>query len=93
MTALISILATALLVQRIAIYYIDRKNKQSLKRLHALEMKLERNKQLYAFRMRLLHEFGSDITEAMPEHRQMLDSDKPLVASEWVDVDKLVNLN
>lgn len=93
MTTFITILATASVVQRIAICYIDRKNKHSLERLHELEMKQERNKQLYAFRIRLLHEFGSDITEAMPEHRQMLDSDKPLVASEWVDVDKLVNLN
>jgi len=93
MATFITILATVFVVQRIAIYYLDRKNKRLLEKLHELKMKQERNKQLYAFRMRLIHEFGNDITEVMPEHRQMLDSDKPLVASEWVDVDKLVNLN
>ena len=62
------------------------------KRNHRLKMQLERNKQVYAFRMRLIHEMPN-VWNAMPDYETMLRSDKPLIASEWVNVDKLVNLN
>lgn len=56
-------------------------------RNHELKMKLERNQQVFNFRTRLLYELGADIIEFMPSYNEMCESDKPLVASEWVDID------
>jgi len=68
------------------------------KREHRLKMELERIEQVYHFRMRMMYVFGANwsidnVADFMPSYEEMVKSDKPLVASEWVNVDKLVNLN
>lgn len=53
----------------------------------------ERNKQVYYFRTRMINMFSFRIDLIMPPYDDMLKSEKPLEAKEWIDVDKLVNLN
>lgn len=60
---------------------------------HKIMMRRERNKQVYLFRLMMINRFGHKIDECMPEYAEMLESDKPLVAKEWVKIDELVNLN
>lgn len=65
-------------------------------KIHMIEMLKQRNDQVYYFRMRLINRFNMDIetvNSCMPSHSEMLRSDEPLESKNWVDVDKLVNLN
>lgn len=62
-------------------------------RIFKLKMLQERNSQTYYFRDRLINEFGADIVKCMPIYNEMLYSDRPLVAKEWVNIDKILNLN
>lgn len=59
---------------------------------HEAEMAEERNKQVFYFRERIYKEFNTYIIECMPVYKDMATSKKPLTASNWVDVDKLVLL-
>lgn len=61
--------------------------------IHRLKMQLERNEQIYHFRVRIIYLFGEKAYNQLPHWEVMLNSDKPLVVKEWVEVDKLVNLN
>lgn len=58
-----------------------------------IKMLQERNKQVCYFRSRMIYHFGEGIVNQMPMYNEMLYSDKPLEAKQWVNVDKLVNLN
>lgn len=78
-------------------FIIGLSNKKALARIkkaeedfHKLQMRIERNRQVAAFRLRLIHEFMGHVTESMPSYEQMLESDKPLTAANWVDVDRLI---
>lgn len=62
-------------------------------RIHETEMLEERNLQIYYFEIRLINQFGYKIKSCMPDRKEMLYSDKPIEAKEWVNIDKLVNLN
>ena len=62
-------------------------------RLHKINMMEERNKQVYYFRTRMIAMFSFRVDLIMPTYEVMMHSDKPLDAKEWIDVDKLVNLN
>jgi len=99
-----SILAVNLLILTFVIVIsilhqlLKRKNDKLAKRKHELDMELERIEQVYHFRMRMMYVFGANwsidnVADFMPSYEAMVKSDKPLVASEWVNVDKLVNLN
>jgi ferritin-like protein len=59
---------------------------------HEAEMAEERNKQVFYFRERLYKEFDASVNDCMPKYQDMTSSKKPLIASIWVDVDKLVSL-
>lgn len=59
---------------------------------HEIKMAEERNKQVFYFRERIYKEFDALIMECMPNYQDMALSKKPLIASNWVDVDKLVLL-
>lgn len=63
------------------------------RRIHAIKMRHERNEQVYLFRWYVLHTWGFEAYKQLPEWEELLESDKPLLVKEWVDVDKLVNLN
>lgn len=63
---------------------------KALEKEHEILMQIERNKQVHYFRLRLMQQFDAKIVKCMPSYTDMLWSDKPLVASEWVDVDKFV---
>lgn len=56
-------------------------------------MQLERNEQLYHFRVRIIYLFGEKAYNQLPHWEVMLNSDKPLMVKEWVEVDKIINLN
>jgi len=57
---------------------------------HSLRMQEERNKQVYAFRIRMINQFAANINGCMPSYDDMLKSNKPLTAANWVDVDRLL---
>jgi len=80
------------------LWYLRWELSRKTKRQHLIKMELERIEQVYHFRMRMMYVFGANwsidnIADFMPSYEEMVKSDKPLVASEWVNVDKLVNLN
>ena len=83
------------LLSGLSMYYFIRRIKRDEKSEleHKMLMDIERTHQVTLFRARMLFEFDTKIMEAMPSYTDMLKSDKPLVASEWVNVDQLVNLN
>lgn len=53
----------------------------------------ERNKQTYLFRQNMSYRFGLNVYECMPSYNAMANSNKPLTAAEWIDVDKLTSFN
>lgn len=59
--------------------------------MHRIKIQEERNKQVYAFRIRMINRFAANIDGCMPSYDDMLKSNKPLTAAKWVDVDKLTN--
>lgn len=79
----------------LSMYYLIRRIKADEKREkdHKILMEYERIQQVKHFRQRLIHEFDCKIVRFMPTHNEMLNSNKPLIAKEWVNVDQLVNLN
>lgn len=84
-------LAISIIVIAYAALHLARNNER--KKSHELDMKWQRSEQIHHFRSRLAYEFTEDIDNAMPSYEEMLHSDRPLIAKEWVNVDKLVNLN
>lgn len=90
--AIITMLLASGFVIRLILYKFD-KEQAVRNREHEILMQIQRNEQVKYFRMRLLNEFDAGIIKCMPTYHEMLESDKPLIASEWVEIDKLVNLN
>jgi hypothetical protein len=86
-TVILSIVSAISLLWLIGCYVRRRIDRQ----VHELRMKQERNKQVFYFRERLRYKFGEGAY--MPDYQAMLNSDKPLVAKEWINVDELINLN
>lgn len=58
-----------------------------------MKMREERNSQVFAFRSAILTKYGAEFLLRLPSYDEMLDSSKPLILSEWIEVDDLVNLN
>ena len=81
-------IASMIILSAIIAIYLNRSKRKLIKE-HDLLMQIERNKQVHYFRYRLLHEFDVKIVKCMPSYTDMLWSDKPFIASEWVDIDKL----
>lgn len=73
--------------------YSSFKKQRAINEIHRIEMLQQRNHQVSYFRIRLLNRFNVGVITCMPSYDEMLYSDKPLEAKEWVDVDKLINLN
>jgi len=70
-----------------------RKERELDNERHEVEMYTERKKQVEYFREILKYKFGAQILNQLPDYNAMINSNKPLVTNEWVEVDKLVNLN
>lgn len=82
-----------LAVMVILISITESNNQKKRDEIHRLEMKEERNKQVYLFRLRMIYMFESKVLDHCGTYEDMLESDKALIAKEWVKVDELVNLN
>lgn len=61
--------------------------------LHKIRMRNERAEQVIYFKIYVLNTFGVQACQSLPDYDTMLNSDKPLVVKEWVEVDKIINLN
>lgn len=81
------LIAIGYVVYRIGSYLQDRKFKREL---HLIEMQIERNKQVYYFRLRMMNRFHVDALRCMPSYEEMLNSSKALEAKEWFNVDDLI---
>lgn len=88
---LIMLFASGFIIRRILVKFD--KEQELRDKEHAILMQIQRNEQVKYFRLRLLNEFDAGIVKCMPTYREMLESDKPLIAKEWVRIDELVNLN
>lgn len=82
---------SGLIVMLYAIYQWQSTVKRKMMHKHAMQQ--ERNKQVFYLRQYVSNTFGEQAWQNLPDYATMLNSDKPLVAKEWVEVDKLVNLN
>jgi len=53
----------------------------------------ERSEQVYAFRMKILHLYGCEAIESLPEYHEMVEDGKELTMKNYLNPDKIVNLN
>lgn len=65
-------------------------NNKHLREMHKIDMQIERNKQVFHFRMRMMNMFHVDAIRCMPSYEEMLYSDKPLTARDFFNVDELI---
>jgi len=91
-TITIIFLSVALVIE-VYLFLQRRRISKAKNKIHELLLRAERNKQVYAFRMRIIHEYPIHVAEKMPSYEAMMFSDKPLTVKEWIDVDEFVNLN
>ena len=70
-----------------------RKERDLINERHSVELETERRKQVAYFREILKYKFGSQILAQLPDYETMVSSSKPLIAKNWVEADKIVNLN
>lgn len=72
------------------LYYTEIKFKRQIKEIKRLEA---RNSELYHFRVKVLHMYGQQAYNQLPDRDSMLYSKKELTVKEWIKIDEIINLN